>query len=138
MDLKTKKDGEEVLKVQMDSAYRSLHEYFQVFVFLLKKLKITGHTWWTQCMKDSLHFNSRPTVKIWTDYIMTDKDQQINILYLFTYSFKLCSMVDSQFPDLGWNLCPMKWEHGVLTTGLPESFCIYIFYLPYLPINILS
>ena len=25
----------------------------------------------------------------------------------------------SLFPDQGWNLCPIKWKHGVLTTVPP-------------------
>ena len=32
----------------------------------------------------------------------------------------ICGMWD-QFPDQGSNLGPLRWEHGVLATGPPES-----------------
>ena len=38
--------------------------------------------------------------------------------------------VGSQFPDQRWNLCPLQWKHGFLTSGPPGkslSVCDLIF-----------
>ena len=51
---------------------------------------------------------------------------------LFTYILKLVSfsflfvctvqLVGSQFSDKGWNLWPLQWKCGPLTTGLPGNY----------------
>ena len=37
--------------------------------------------------------------------------------------------VGSQFPDQGSNSCPLKWKHGVLTTGPPGNSLYFLFYI---------
>ena len=42
----------------------------------------------------------------------------------------------SYFPDQGSNLCPLYWEHGVLTTGLPgKSLNVYILFHMKAPVS---
>ena len=42
----------------------------------------------------------------------------------------------SYFPDQGSNLCPLYWERGVLTTGLPwKSLNVYLLFLMKAPVS---
>ena len=42
------------------------------------------------------------------------------ICAVLTFSFFFATQhVGSQFPDQGWNQCPLKWKPGGLTTGPP-------------------
>lgn len=34
--------------------------------------------------------------------------------------------VESQFPDQRWNLCPLQWKHGFLTSGRQGSPCLCV------------
>ena len=53
--------------------------------------------------------------------------------YLFIWLVVVCGIL---FPDQEWNLCPLHWKHGILTTGPPGnpssshlvmSLCLTIF-----------
>ena len=36
--------------------------------------------------------------------------------------------VGSSFPNQGLNPCPLRWKHGVLTTGSPRNSPVFLFY----------
>ena len=44
---------------------------------------------------------------------------KINVIFFFLG----CATrhIESQFPDQGWNLCPLQWKREVLTTGPPGN-----------------
>ena len=51
-------------------------------------------------------------------------------LFLFTFFGLVTRHVGSQLPDQRLNPCPLKWKHGVLTTGQPEISPCFILESP--------
>ena len=56
------------------------------------------------------------------------------IVFLFFLFFSFCFLGcsvrhgGSKFPNQGWNPCPLHWECGVLTTGLPGESLFVVFW----------
>ena len=55
-----------------------------------------------------------------------EKRSRLVVWVLGFFCFCFCFAVqqhhkESEFPNRGWNLFPLRWKHGVLTTGPPRS-----------------
>ena len=50
-------------------------------------------------------------------FIWNHKRLLFSPFFFFLFGYMAQHVGESYFPDVGWNLRPLQWKHGVLTTG---------------------